>query len=161
MNPALVPAGETLPCEPIILPAHSTEYAAVRALIIQGLTQRWGKYDASSNPDLEDFADFYPQATVLVAKVGDLIIGCGVLVKEDDTVGRIVRMTVRADHQRAGVGRKILAALLAAAKTAGYREVVLETTSTWTSAVDFYSACGFLPSKLESGDQHFRLVIVD
>ena len=146
--------------EVTVLPAHPDEYAAVKALIIQGLTQRWGKYDTSFNPDLEHFADLYQQAVVLVAKSDDVIIGCGVLMKEADSVGRIVRMTVRADRQRTGVGRKILAALLAAAKTADYREVVLETTSTWTSAVDFYSACGFVPSKLESGDQHFRLVIV-
>ena len=147
--------------EVTVLPAHPDEYAAVKALIIQGLTQRWSQYTASFNPDLEHFADLYQQAVVLVAKSDDVIIGCGVLMKEADSVGRIVRMTVRADRQRTGVGRKILAALLAAAKTADYREVVLETTSTWTSAVDFYSACGFVPSKLESGDQHFRLVIVD
>ncbi len=159
MNPALVPAGETLPCEPIILPAHSTEYAAVRALIIQGLTQRWGKYDASFNPDLEHFADSYQHAVVLVAKIDDLTIGCGALLKETDTVGRIVRMTVRADHQRAGVGRKLLAALLAAAAVARYRKVLLETTSTWQSAVAFYTACGFVPDKVENGDQHFCWVI--
>ena len=146
--------------EVTVLPAHPDEYAAVKALIIQGLTQRWSQYTASFNPDLEHFADLYQQAVVLVAKSDDVIIGCGVLMKEADSVGRIVRMTVRADRQRTGVGRKILAALLAAAKTADYREVVLETTSTWTSAVDFYSACGLVPSKLESGDQHFRLVIV-
>ena len=147
--------------EVTVLPAHPDEYAAVKALIIQGLTQRWSQYNASFNPDLEHFADLYQQAVVLVAKSDDVIIGCGVLMKEADSVGRIVRMTVRADRQRTGVGRKILAALLAAAKTADYREVVLETTSTWTSAVDFYTACGFVPSKLESGDQHFRLMIVD
>ena len=142
-----------------VLPAHTTEYAAVRALIIQGLTRRWGKYDARFNPDLEHFADSYQQAVVLVAKIDDLIIGCGVLLKEADAVGRIVRMTVSADRQRTGLGRKILNALLAAAKSAGYREVLLETTSTWQSAVAFYTACGFLPGKVENGDQHFCRVI--
>lgn len=152
-------AGKKPAAEVILLPAHLSEYATVRALIIQGLTQRWGNYDASFNPDLEHFADSYQQAVVLVAKIDDLIIGCGVLLKEADTVGRIVRMTVCAERQRTGVGRKILAALLAAAKAAGYSEVLLETTSTWTSAVAFYSACEFVPSKLESGDQHFFLVL--
>lgn len=142
-----------------VVPAHPSEYAAVRALLIQGLTARWGNYDASFNPDLEHFADSYQQAVVLVAKISDLIIGCGLLLREADAVGRIVRMTVCAERQRTGVGQKILAALLAAAKAAGYSEVLLETTSTWTSAVTFYSACGFVPSKLESGDQHFFLVL--
>lgn len=142
-----------------ILPAYPGEYPVVKALIIQGLTQRWGKYDASFNRDLEDFAKSYSQTTALVAKIDGLIIGCGVLIKEGDTVGRIVRMTVCADHQRTGVGRKILNALLAAAQTAGYREVLLETTSTWESAVAFYTACGFVSVKVENGDQHFRLMI--
>lgn len=145
--------------EVIVLPAHPSEYAAVKALIIQGLTQRWGEYDASFNPDLDDFAKSYQQAVVLVAKIDGVIIGCGVLVKETDTVGRIVRMTVCPDCQRAGVGRKILKALLAAAQAAGREELLLETTSTWQSAVAFYTACGFAPVKMEDGDQHFRRVI--
>jgi GNAT superfamily N-acetyltransferase len=144
--------------EVTILSAHPSEYPAVKALIIQGLTQRWGKYDAHFNPDLEDFAKSYSQAAVLVAKGGGLVVGCGVLLREDDAVGRIVRMTVCADHQRTGVGRKILNALLAAAQTAGYTEVLLETTSTWQSAVAFYTDCGFVPVRAENGDQHFRLM---
>ena len=151
--------GEWPTSEAIVLPAHPSEYAAVRALIVQGLTQRWGKYGASFNPDLENFATAYQQAVVLIAKIDGRIIGCGVLLKEADAVGRIVRMTVSADRQRTGLGRKILNALLAAAKSAGYREVLLETTSTWQSAVAFYTACGFLPGKVENGDQHFCRVI--
>jgi GNAT superfamily N-acetyltransferase len=143
--------------EVTILLALPTEYAAIRILIIQGLTQRWGSYDAGFNPDLEDFAKSYSQATVLIAKSGDQIIGCGVLVKDTDAVGRIVRMTVCADRQRTGVGRKILNALLAAARDAGYEEVLLETTSTWESAVAFYTACGFVSVTVENGDRHFRL----
>jgi GNAT superfamily N-acetyltransferase len=146
-------------CEVTILPAHPSDYAAVKALIIQGLSQRWGKYDACFNPDLEDLAISYSQAAVLVAKIDDQIMGCGVLVRDADAIGRILRMTVRADRQRAGIGRKILNALLAAAQTAGYTEVLLETTSTWQSAVAFYKACGFTPVKMENGDQHFRMVI--
>ena len=151
--------GEKSIQEVTILAAHRSEYPTVKALIIHGLTQRWGTYDAGFNPDLDDFAKSYQQAIVLVAKIASAIIGCGVLVKDADAIGRIVRMTVCTDHQRAGIGRKILNALLAAAQTAGYTEVLLETTSTWQSAVAFYTACGFAPVKMEDGDQHFHRVI--
>ncbi len=70
-------------------------------------------------------------------------------------------MTVRADYQRTGVGGNLMAALVRSAKLAGYLEVQLETTATWQSAVAFYSSCGFVPVKVENGDQHYRLVIVD
>ena len=142
-----------------ILLAHPSEYTAVTTLIIQGLTHRWGKYEPGFNPDLEDFANFYSQSTVVVAKIDGLIIGCGVLAREADGVGRIVRMTVRADRQRTGVGREVLTALLNAANAAGYREVLLETTSTWQSAMAFYTSCGFVPVRLENANQHFCLVI--
>lgn len=142
-----------------IVPAHGTELESVRALIVQGLTQRWGDYDARFNPDLEDFAKSHSQEVVVVAKFDGQIVGCGVLKKDSDGVGRIVRMTVCTDRQRAGIGRKILNALLAAARDAGYDEVLLETTSTWECAVAFYTACGFAPVKTENGDQHFRWVI--
>lgn len=145
--------------EVAILSAHPSEYTAVTALIIQGLTARWGTYDASVNPDLLDFANCYRQAVILVAKIDGVIIGCGVLVKDANAAGRIVRMTVRADRQRTGVGRKILDSLLEAAKTTGYRVLLLETTSTWKSAVAFYTACGFVPGKVGNGDQQFCLVI--
>ncbi len=144
-----------------VVPVCASEYKTVKALIIEGLTQRWGNYDPSFNPDLEDFAKSYQHATVLVAKVGNLLIGCGVLAKETDTFGRIVRMSVCVHRQRTGVGRKILNSLLESAEVAGYREVLLETTSTWQFAVAFYTACGFAPIKVENGDQHFRLVIGD
>ena len=147
--------------EVTILPAHPPEYAAVKALINQGLIQRWGTYDTSFNPDLGHFSNFYQskQAVVLVAKLASPIVGCGMLMKDPEIVGRIVRMTVCEDRQRSGIGRKILDALLAAAQSAGYREVLLETTLTWQSAVAFYTACGFAPVKTENGDQHFRRVI--
>ncbi len=140
-----------------VLSALPSEYATVKALIVQGLTQRWGQYDASFNPDLEDFTKSYQQAVVVIAKIDRLIVGCGILVKETEAVGRIVRMTVYADHPRAGVGSKILIALLNAARAAGYKEVALETTATWLSAVAFYTARGFVPTRMANGDQHFRL----
>lgn len=77
MNTALASFGDTPPCEPTILPAHLSEYATIRALIIQGLTLRWGQYNASFNPDLEHFAKSYLQAVVLIAKIDGVIIGCG------------------------------------------------------------------------------------
>ena len=139
-----------------IASARQNELAAVRALIIQGLTQRWGRYESSFNPDLEAFEEFYTGAVVVVAKEGDKLVGCGVLRKEDEGIGRIVRMSVLMERQRQGIGSEILRALLAHAREIGYTEVVLETTTSWESAVAFYMSHGFIPTKIQDGDQHFR-----
>ena len=47
--------------------ARESDLATVRALIIVGLTQRWGDYRHSANPDLEALERTYANASVIVA----------------------------------------------------------------------------------------------
>lgn len=138
----------------IVAPAEPLEYPALRALVIEGLREHWGEYDHAQNADLEAFGEVYASAVVLAAKVEGRIVGCGVLVRERDTVGRIVRMSVLAKERRRGIGGKLLQALLAEAQVHGYSEVVLETTATWQSAISFYAANGFVSREIKDGDLH-------
>ena len=141
----------------VIAQAKPAEFSLVRALIVQGLAERWKPYEPTFNPDLEDFTTFYGDSVVLVARIEDQIVACGVVMKERDGVGRIVRMSVSKEHRRLGLGSRLLAALLQAGNELGYRQFVLETTATWESAVAFYQSHGFSRTKLENGDQHFIL----
>lgn len=143
----------------IVEVAKPDAFVAVRALIVENLTKRWQRYEPSFNPDLEHFHEFFGSSLVIVARVSERIVGCGVLVRESETIGRIVRMSVASELQRRGVGTMILRALLEHASMAGYKEIVLETTAAWESAVAFYQRRGFLPTKMQDGDQHFRLVL--
>jgi len=47
--------------------------------------------------------------------------------------------------------------LLKEAQDAGYREIVLETTSNWDDAVQFYLKHGFRITHRASGNTHFAL----
>lgn len=136
--------------------AQPRDLAAVRALIIAGLTQRWGEYRGSMNPDLEAFERTYSLASVIVATRDCEVVGCGILVDDAPGVARIVRMSVAADLQRTGIGGNVLRALLERAVQLGYSEVVLETSADWHSAVRFYTRHGFTPTGQRDGDQHFR-----
>jgi ribosomal protein S18 acetylase RimI-like enzyme len=136
--------------------AQHRDLAAVRALIIAGLTQRWGDYRRSMNPDLEAFERAYSGASVIVATRHGEVVGCGILVAEAPGVARIVRMSVAVDLQRSGIGGNVLRALLERAVSLGYSEVVLETSADWYSAVSFYMRHGFTPTGQRDGDQHFR-----
>ena len=139
--------------------ARPDQYAAVRALIVDGLMQRWGAYESSFNPDLEAFGSVYGSALVLVAMIDAQVVGCGILVREGPDVARIVRMSVTSAHQRNGIGSKVLGVLLEQAASRGYKEVVLETSAAWSSAVAFYASRGFERMDEKDGDQHFRLLL--
>ncbi len=136
--------------------ARANELAAVRALIVAGLTQRWGNYLHSANPDLEAFERTYANASIIAARREDEIVGCGILIEEAPQVARIVRMSVANTQQRTGIGGEVLRALLERAMQLGYSQVVLETSAHWHSAVAFYTRHGFTPVELRDGDQHFR-----
>ena len=136
--------------------ARANELAAVRALIIAGLTQRWGNYLHSANPDLEAFECTYANASIIAARREDEIVGCGILIDEAPQVARIVRMSVVNTLQRTGIGGEVLRALLERAVQLGYAHVVLETSAHWHSAVAFYTRHGFTRTEQRDGDQHFR-----
>ncbi len=140
----------------VVTLAKPADWIAIRALIIEGLRERWSKYEPAFNPDLESFAATYANAAVFAARLDGRIVGCGILLHEGPQTGRIVRMSVSHDLQRRGVGSKVLRALLDHATNLGYRELVLETTATWQSAVAFYRHHGFVPTMTHNGDKHFR-----
>lgn len=134
---------------------------AVHQLILAGLAEHWGALDPALNPDLADIATTYGQAIFLVAFVGSQLVGTGALIPEQDGVGRIVRMSVAHHWRRQGVGRQILAELLRRAAPAGYCQVVLETTATWSEAIAFYRNNGFREVGVWEGNIHFVKELID
>ena len=99
---------------------------AVKALILEGLVEHWGRLDPNLNPDLDDIASMYRDAVFLVAWINDEIVGTGAIIAESDDVGQVVRMSVNKDKRRLGIGKKILARLIKEAKNIGLEKLVLE-----------------------------------
>ena len=130
---------------------------AARELVLAGLIERWGYPDVSKNPDLDDIAVRYAQATFLVVYLGAQLLGTGAIVHESEGVCRIVRMSVASHVRRQGIGKRILESLCLHAEAAGYRQVVLETTATWHDAIRFYERSGFRRLGQRDGDEHFVL----
>jgi len=140
-----------------ILPLCRKDQAPARRLILSGLAERWGHLDPTKNPDLDDIATVYAGTTFLLAWDGDELVGTGALIHEVAGAARIVRMSVAAARRRQGIGSLILRHLLAAARAAGYRQVTLETTSTWHDAIAFYQRHGFREIGAWDGDTHLLL----
>lgn len=144
-----------------IRPFRADDQAAARQLVVTGLGERWGWIDETLNPDLNDIAISYASGIFLVAYLDGQLVGTGALVPEVTPEGiqalRVVRMSVRADLRRQGLGRRILDALLDYVHARGCRLLVVETTSTWTDAVRFYARYGFQLVEEKDGETHMTL----
>lgn len=141
--------------ESVIRPFRSEDQAAAKELILKGLVEHWGWLDETKNPDLDDIAGSYADGTFLCAWRGEELVGTGACVPEAEGIGRIVRMSVATQMRRRGMGTSILQRLCDYARAAGYRRLVLETTSTWEDVVTFYESQGFRRVGSWDGDTHF------
>ena len=140
----------------IVAPLKAEDVPAARQLLIAGLTERWGSYEAKFNPDIEDFPGSYDESVVLVAKLADAVVGTGAIRRTGPGQAEVVRMSVASSNRRTGVGSLILSNLLRLAREQGFHEVSLETTSSWTSALEFYTRHGFVKTHEQDGDSYFR-----
>ncbi len=139
----------------LVAPLEPEDASAARDVIVAGLTERWGAYESELNPDIESFPASYAGAHVVVAKSNGQVVGVGILLPTGPNSAQIVRMSVRSDKRRKGIGSAILSNLLSRARDLNVHDIRLETTATWQSAVQFYKAHGFVPTYQADGDQHF------
>lgn len=141
-----------------IRPFHPHYQDSVKQLILAGLADHWGELDLCLNQDLNDIARSYAGETFLLAFQGAVIVGCGALVREEGRAGygRIVRMSVRKENRRQGIGQLILQALEKTAVQRQFHKLLLETTETWQEVVAFYQANGYLIIAHRDEDTHFE-----
>jgi len=80
---------------------------------------------------------------LLIVRVDEKIAGMGFLKGIKDDVCEIKRMYVRPGNRGLGLGRKILQALISAAKEIGYTRVLLDSERYMHAAHDLYRSFGF------------------
>jgi ribosomal protein S18 acetylase RimI-like enzyme len=86
---------------------------------------------------LEDNGDF------LLGLIGKQVVAMGALRKVDEFTAEIKRMRVHPGYQRRGFGQMILMQLESNAKTLGYRQIVLDTTTQQIGAQRLYEKNGY------------------
>lgn len=143
----------------IIAPLTPEDVSCVRQLLVDGLTERWRVYEARYNPDIETLPECYENSIFLVAKLSGQVVGAGILRPIGSDQGEIIRMSVAVLHRRSGIGSLLLSHLLDLARKLRMREVSVETTSSWESAVNFYLRHGFRRTHEEGSNSYFSYVL--
>lgn len=90
-------------------------------------------------------ADFLAPGVLLVASLDGVPVGCGGLRPYGADAGEVKRMYVAPSARGRGVARAVLAALVAYARSAGLRRLMLETGTEQPEAVGLYESEGWTP----------------
>lgn len=106
------------------------------------LTERYGGGPASvAHP--EQFLP--PYGCFLVVTVDGTDVACGGVRRLTDDVGEVKRMYVEPTARGRGLSRVVLGELVGFARSAGYRELWLETGLRQPEAMALYESAGFEP----------------
>ena len=84
-----------------------------------------------------------PDGVLLLALVADQAAGCVALRRLDDTTCEMKRLYVRPAYRGAGLGKQLAKAIIAEARTIGYRAMRLDSLPSMLGAVQLYRSLGF------------------
>jgi ribosomal protein S18 acetylase RimI-like enzyme len=132
-----------------VRPLQSQDVGAVRALILDGLKERWGSLDSALNTDLDDFVATYGAGLTLTAWRGLRLVATGTLLPREPDIAEVVRMSTASDSRRLGIASRLLVELIAEARQRGVRRLVLVTEAAWVDARALYERHGFLLQREE------------
>lgn len=85
---------------------------------------------------------------ILLAQLGDEIVGTAALIKDSDTFFELAKMAVDETHQGKQIGKKLALAAIEKARSMGAKQLFLESNRKLTPALNLYKSVGFREVKL-------------
>lgn len=113
------------------------------------LNLEWlNKYELTEEHDFEvlDNPNKYvlaPGGVIFLAKRGDAIVGSAALVKMEEGIYELAKMSVAPNERGAGIGKMLLQHCLSAAKQLHATQVILYSNSRLQAAIKMYEQFGF------------------
>ena len=77
------------------------------------------------------------------------------LIKEENYICRIIRMSVDKEYRGKGIAKKIVTSLEKTAKDKNYKQIVLETNNDWYEAINLYKKCDYIEFRTDEESIHF------
>jgi putative acetyltransferase len=104
---------------------------------------------------------------IFFATAGERCVGCCGLIRLGEKEFEVAKMAVEPAYQRAGIGRKLLRAVIEEARNVGTQRLYLETNHTLTPAIRLYESLGFkhiaaeriIPSGYARADVYMELIL--
>lgn len=142
-----------------IRPIQAADNAAV-ANIIRTVMTEFGAVGCNfsiSDPEVDAMYEAYPPpaAAFFVVEAEEAVLGCGgmgPLAAGPPDVCELRKMYFLSELRGTGMGTKLLAVILAAARQAGYQRCYLETLGNMSAARRLYVSHGFEPIDAPLGD---------
>jgi N-acetylglutamate synthase-like GNAT family acetyltransferase len=131
------------------MPLEIREFEPGDEVCFRKLNEEWiTRYFRMEAKDREVLHD--PQGRILdkggrvffATKDGECI-GCCALLRMSADEFEVAKMAVAPEYQGAGAGRKLLQAVVEAARAGGTRRLFLETNHVLTAAIGLYESMGF------------------
>ena len=105
---------------------------------------------------------------IFFATAGERCIGCCGLIRLNEKEFEVAKMAVEPSYQGAGIGRRLLQAVIEEARRAGAHRLYLETNHVLTPAIRLYESLGFkhidpsriVPSAYARADVYMELLLV-
>jgi GNAT superfamily N-acetyltransferase len=97
-----------------------------------------------------------PGGFILLARLGDEIVGTCALIKAGPERFELAKMAVTERHQGLHIGRRLLDAGIAQFKAMGGGELFLESNRRLTPALALYESSGFVHAPRPGGPSHYR-----
>jgi putative acetyltransferase len=105
---------------------------------------------------------------IFFATAGERCIGCCGLIRLKEKEFEVAKMAVEPSYQGAGIGRRLLQAVIEEARRAGAHRLYLETNHVLTPAIRLYESLGFkhidpsriIPSAYARADVYMELLLV-
>ena len=128
---------------PVTIAAETPDQPEISAFLAASDAYSQSLYPPESNHLVDLSVLTATNAHFLVARRGNEAVGCGALITKGASWGELKRMWVSPAVRGRGLGRRLVEAIEAEARTRGIKTLRLETGIYQLEAIGLYRKCGF------------------